>query len=288
MKSFNSYLHESIIDPDRQINSVAIFDLAQELKLKHNVRTQILAGISKLSRIMDVKDYTLIGSILTTRYAEDSDVDVNVLIFAKDEDMDHFRRVAVSHSGKFIEGTKHPINYHVLNDESDFKNANDSADAVFDISKNVFIRKGIDRAFHVEKYMTKFREVVAKIDLLKNDLADDLIDYSHLKNLPKESVQELQSALEKELEQAEQNAVGLTVIYDKIKKERAGAFARPLSNADIREYGAKNRLPENVLYKLLERNQYLDFLHKVKEIVGTDNKLSSNEADELTKLISTQ
>jgi predicted nucleotidyltransferase len=285
MKCFNRFLQESVIDPDRHINNVAIFDLGNEIKLKHNVRAQILAGIGKLSRHMNVKDYTLIGSILTHYYAEDSDVDINILVSNKDSEMHEIRNITVQHSGKFVEGTKHPINFHVLNDESDFKNANDSADAVFDISTNTFIRQAINRPFQVEKYMSKFKKLVSEIDVLKQDMVEDLIDYKELKLLSKESIVKLQAALEAELKEIEDGALGLIDLYDKVKTDRADAFARPLTTKDIQEYGTKNRLPPNVVYKLLERHHYMTFLHNVKEIIGSDNKLSKDEADELSKLV---
>jgi hypothetical protein len=285
MKNFNKFLHESIIDPDRHINNVALFDLGDEIKLKHNVRAQLLAGIGKLARHMDVKDYTLIGSILTHYYAEDSDVDINILVSNKDDEMSELRNIAIQHSGKFVEGTKHPINFHILNDETDFKNANDSADAVFDMSTNKFIRQSINRPFQAEKYMGKFKKLVSEIDVLKQDMLEDLVDYRELKQLSKESITKLQSAIESEIKQIEKNALGLIDLYDKVKKDRADAFARPLTAKDITEYGTKNRLPPNVVYKLLERHHYMTFLHKVKEIVGSDDTLSKDEADQLSKLV---
>lgn len=286
MKTFNGFLHESVIDPDRHINNVAIFDLGDDIKLKHNVRAQILAGIGKLAREMDVKDYTLIGSILTHYYAEDSDVDINILVSNRDSEMQELRAIATQYSGKYVEGTKHPINYHILNDESDFKNANDSADAVFDISKNVFIRQAINRPFQVEKYMDKFKKLVSEIDVLKQDMVEDLIDYKELKQLSAQSITQLQSALKAELKDIENDALGLISLYDTVKKERADAFARPLTAKDIKEYGTKNRLPPNVVYKLLERHHYMTFLHHVKDIIGSDNILSKDEADELANLVS--
>ena len=35
----------------------------------------------------------------------------------------------------------------------------------------------------------------------------------------------------------------------------------------LEEYGKKNRLPENVTYKLLERYYYFDFIKKLKDII---------------------
>lgn len=287
MKPFSKFLCESILDPERPILSVAVFDLADEPKLKPSVRVQIIARIAILAKVANVIDYTLIGSILTRRYAEDSDIDVNVLVSESDDNMENIRNLATKLSGHFLEGTKHPINLHVLNDKADYDNANDSADGVFDISTNEFIRKPIEKPFHIEQYMSKFKSVVSKIDALKDDLKDDLLDYEELKHFSHEDMKVLQKEIETELKEIESDAQGLVDVYDRVRKERADGFARALTTKDIQEYGAKNRLPGNVIYKLLERHLYLNFLHKVKSIIGDDNKLSSKEADQLSVLVKT-
>ena len=288
MKNFSNFLHESIIDPEHPTLSPLVFDDADEPKLKSSVRDQILLKLAILAKSADVTDYSLIGSILTRRYTDDSDIDVNVLVSASDDKMDQIRSAAVKLSGSFLEGTKHPINLHVLNDKSDYDNANDSADGVFDISNNKFIRKPIEKPFHIEKYMTLFRDTVSQIDFLKQELKDDIIDYDELKHFSKTDMQSLQKEIESTISEIENDAQGLVDLYDTIKKDRAKAFAKPLSATDIREYGVKNRLPENVLYKLLERHLYLNFLHKVKEIIGDDEKLSSKELEKLSDLVKTE
>lgn len=286
MKHFSSYIKESILDPERSSLSPLLFTGVGETALKKEVQTQILSRIAMLSKHVVVIDYMLIGSILTRRYTDKSDIDINILVSASDHNIYNIRDISIKLSGTPVRGTEHPIDLHVLNSKSDFDNANDSAEAVFDISKNKFIRKPIEKPFHIDRYMSAFRGAVSKIDLLKQDLADDLLDYEQLKKLPKDSVKELESALENELLSIEKDAMGLVDLYDKVKKDRAGAFSKKLTSADIREYGEKNRLPANVLYKLLERHQYISFLQKVKEIIGEDDLLSPKEADELSKFIS--
>lgn len=288
MKNFSNFLHESIIDPEHPTLSPLVFDDADQPKLKSSVRDQILLKIAILAKSVDVADYSLIGSILTKRYAEDSDIDVNVLVSASDDQMDKIRKIAVDLSGEFLTNTKHPINLHVLNDKSDYDNANDSADGVFDISNNQFIRKPTEKPFHIEKYMKLFQDTVSRIDILKQELKDDIIDYDELKHFSKSDMQSLQKEIQAKISEIENDAQGLVDLYDKIKDARAKGFAKPLSATDIREYGVKNRLPENVLYKLLERHLYLNFLHKVKEIIGDDEKLSSKEIDQLSNLVKTE
>lgn len=284
MKNFNEFFVESILDPEQATLSPQVFDLDGEPKLKPEVRTQIISGISRLSEKTNVVAYTLIGSILTKRYAPDSDIDVNILVNAPQSEIDSIRKLSVQLSGKPVRGTKHPINYHILGDKVDFDNANDSADGVFDISNNEFIRKPTEKPFHIEKYFSEFKSVVAKIDALKDELKDDLIDYSVIKTFSERDVRDLKGMVENELEQIEQDAKGLSALYDKIWKDRNAGFQKKLSPSEIREYGTKNRLPGNVIYKLLEKHHYLEFLHKIDDVLS-DGKVSDKEADELLDIV---
>jgi predicted nucleotidyltransferase len=284
MKNFTEFFVESILDPEQPTLSPQIFDVSEEPKLNGDVRTQIMVGISKLSELVNVLDYTLIGSILTRRYANDSDIDVNVLINASQDKFDAAKELAIELSGKTVNNTKHPINYHVLSDVSDFENANNSADGVFDISKNVFIRKPIDKPFHVEKYFTAFKDVVSKIDVLKDDLKDDLIDYSMLKTLSTTDVSEIKDLIRAELLAIETDVRGLEALHNKIIADRNDAFQKKLTANDIRQYGTKNRLPSNVIYKLLERHHYLTFLHEVEKVLS-DGKITDSDVDKLIDVV---
>jgi predicted nucleotidyltransferase len=284
MKHFLEFLTESILDPEQPTLSPQLFDLNEEPRLKQEVRNQIIAGIAKLSKVANVLDYTLIGSTLTRRYTNDSDIDINVLINATQDDYDSAKTAAIENSGKLVAGTKHPINYHVLSDKSDFDNANESADGVFDISKNEFIRKPIEKPFHVDKYFSAFKDVVKKIDVMKDELKDDLIDYSVLKTMSKNDAQSIQTLIKNELEQIESDVKGLSALHDKIIADRNAGFQKKLTAKDIREYGTKNRLPGNVVYKLLERYHYLAFLHEVEKALA-DGKVSDKDAENLLDVV---
>ena len=287
MKNFNKFFAvESVLDPEQPTLNKNLFDLSDEnsISLKPEVRTQILAGIAKLSKHFDVLDYTVIGSSLTKKYTETSDIDVNLFINNKTLPMSDARKLAIKSSGEFVHGTKNPIEYHVLNSKTDFNNANESADAVFDLSSNKFIRMSKELPFHVEKYMSMFKKRVEQIKDLKNDLADELLDYSELKKFSHEDATTLKLEIEKELKSIEDSAVGLVDLHKKILKDRAKAFAKDLTANDIKEYGSKNLLPGNVVYKLLERHYYIQFLQKVEDVMA-DGKVTSKEADKLNQII---
>ena len=288
MKNFNEFLNESILDSEQPTHSSEIFDIfSDDLKLKDSVREQILTGIAILSKYMPIVDYTLIGSILTRRYSVDSDIDINIIISASDDDMEKLVDIATQFSGKFVDGTKHPINYHILNDKMDFDNANNSADGVFDISRNQFIRKPIEKPFFIEDYISKFKSLINKIDILSDNLEDEIMDYSELQKLPKLKIKNLEDELNKELLDIENSAKDLVGIYDQIKDDRSSIFARDMTPKEIAIYGVKNRLPQNVIYKLLERYHYLDFLNRLKNILGDDKHITKEKVIDIKNVIIT-
>lgn len=284
MKQFNEFLVESILDPEQATLSPEVFDLSDEPKLKDSVRNQILQGIKKISKSATIVDFTMIGSTLTRRYAKDSDLDINILVTATQDDYDRAKEISVATSGKTVPGTKHPINYHILSDEHDFSNANDSADGVFDVKNNKFIRKPIEKPFYVEKYLDAFQTVVSKLESIKSELKDDLVDYSFLKNVSSKDATKLRTLIKNKLDEIERDAQHLSSLHDRIILDRNSGFQKKLSSKEIQKYGTKNRLPTSVIYKLLERHHYLEFLHQIDNVLS-DGEFSDEKAQKLLDIV---
>ena len=92
--SFKDFIKESIIDIPRQRYAPGIFDDADtnNPKLKKVVVDMILDQIDKFQEKYPVKKYSLIGSILTKRYRDDADLDINVLFDVREEDREKARK----------------------------------------------------------------------------------------------------------------------------------------------------------------------------------------------------
>lgn len=135
MKTFLEFLKESIIDPHHQRLDQTIFQSDSPPRLKPLVKAQIQRGIANLESYAGIKvlDYRMIGSILTHRYADDSDLDINVLI---DGSFNNAVKAATNLSGKPVPGTRHVINFHVLNQRIVWNAANKDADGVFNVEEN--------------------------------------------------------------------------------------------------------------------------------------------------------
>lgn len=286
--NFKNYLAESIVDTVKQALSPQIFEFpaSENPKLKSAVIDQIQSGISLLKDKVDVIDYVLIGSILTLRYNDQTDLDITVLVDCDEQQLKELRKFVGEINEIPVPGTEHPVNYFVINTREGFNRNLGFADGVFDIRSNRFLRKPELKEFSVEKYWDAFRKAASEIDITKGELRQDAFDYEELKGLERGLVQSLRDRLEAKIEEMEEGAQELTKLYLQIKQDRRDAFARDMTAKDLADYGEKNRLPENVIYKLLERYHYLDFLHRVKEILGDDKELSPSEADELADFVS--
>ena len=283
---FKDYIKESIIDIPRQRYAPGVFDDADtnNPKLKQSVRDIILNQIDKFQEKYPVKKYSLIGSILTKRYRDDADLDMNILFDVPEEDREEARKELASSlrsiNGKLVPGTQHPINYFVITDP-ELKKKNDAmADGVYDIDENEFVRRPTEDTFDPEKYEADFQKKVKEIDVVKGELARDLIDYEELKGLSTDDVLNLQDKINSKLEEIEDSIEVLVDIGDDVVKQRQSAFNDDMTPEEIRQFGKKHKLPKNIIYKYLEKYHYLKFYRKCKEILE-DGKVTDDEIDSL-------
>ncbi len=284
-------LKESIIDIPRKTYARGVFDKADTPNpvLKQSVKKMALDGIKTFEKFGKVVKYTLIGSILTKQYRADADLDINILFDipgskAEQEKVhDEIREYQAEINGKNIPGTEHPINYFSIIDPVTFNKARDMADGTFDIDTNKWIKKPEPGTFEPEKYVTDFQKRVSEIDVVKGELVRDMIDYEELKDLTNADIENLSGLVSKKLAEIKDSINTLIDIGDKTIADRKDAFSIDMSPDEIRKFGVKNRLPKNVIYKMLEKYHYLKFFKKLKEIME-DGKISPDELKSLSKI----
>ena len=285
-------IQESIIDIPRKTYAPAVFDNADtnNPKLKASVVKQIQDQIKVFEKEFPVIKYGLIGSILTHRYRNDADLDINVLFdVPESERVAERERLSLEYlsaknpdniQGKLIPGTKHPINYYFVTDEATYKDQEKKADAVFSITRNVFVKRPDDFTFNIDDYIADFNKKVQEIDVVKGELKRDIVDYDELKELSPNDIENLQGRIESKLEEIENDIEDIIKIGDGVDAERRNAFDTDMSPDEIRKYSIKNRLPKNVIYKMLEKYHYITFFKKCKKILD-DGEVTDAEIDSL-------
>ena len=285
---------ESIIDIPRRTYAPGVFDDADTSnpKIKESVKALIDKQIAEFEKEYPVVKMGLVGSILTKRYRNDADLDINVL-FDVPKDKREDERIRLSKQflsasnpdniqGKLIPGTKHPINYYLITDMKIYQDQEDKADAVFDIENNKFTKRPEDFTFDVSLYLKDFQKKVDEIDVVKGELKRDIIDYDELKELKPNDILDLQDKINGKLEEIEDGIVDIIKIGDTVDAERRAAFDTDMTPDEIKKYSIKNRLPKNVVYKMLEKYHYLKFWKKCKKILD-DGEVTDAEIDSLKK-----
>ena len=285
-------LKESVIDIPRRTYAPGVFDDADtnNPKIKSSVKTMIDKQVKEFEKEYPVIEIGLIGSILTKRYRNDADLDINVLFdVPKEKQEDERLRLSKQFlssknpdniQGKLIPGTKHPVNYYIITDQETYDDQNKKADAVFDIKNNKFIKRPEDFTFDINLYLKDFERKVQEIDVIKGELKRDIIDYDELKELKSGDIKDLEKRIKSKLEEIEKDIQDIVDIGDTVDAERRAAFDTDMTPDQIRAYGIKNRLPKAVIYKMLEKYHYITFFKYLKNILA-DGEVSDDEIDSL-------
>ena len=285
-------LKESVIDIPRRTYAPGVFDDADtnNPKIKSSVKAMIDKQVKEFEKEYPVINVALIGSILTKRYRNDADLDINVLFdVPKEKQEDERLRLSKQFlssknpdniQGKLISGTKHPVNYYIITDQETYDDQNKKADAVFDIKNNKFIKRPEDFTFDINLYLKDFERKVQEIDVIKGELKRDIIDYDELKELKSGDIKDLEKRIKSKLEEIEKDIQDIDDIGDTVDAERRAAFDTDMTPDQIRAYGIKNRLPKAVIYKMLEKYHYITFFKYLKNILA-DGEVSDDEIDSL-------
>ena len=289
---FKDFINESIIDIPRRTYAPKVFDDAdtKNPKIKASVKAQIQAQLKEFESEYPILKTSLIGSILTKRYRNDADLDINIL-FDVPGDKQELERLRLSKKylsaktagnvqGKLIPGSEHPINFYFITDKETYEDQNKKADAVFDIETDKFVKRPEDFSFDTGLYIKDFEKKVQELDVIKGNLKRDIIDYDELTELNPDDILNLQDRINIKLEEIEDSINDIIKIGDGVDADRRAAFDKDMTPDQIQKFGIKNRLPKNVIYKMLEKYHYLKFYKKCQKILD-DGKVSPDEIDDL-------
>jgi len=289
---FKDFIIESIIDIPRRTYAPKVFDDADtnNPKIKDSVMKQINTQLKEFESEYPILKTSLIGSILTKRYRNDADLDINVL-FDVPTDKQEEERTRLSKKylsaknpdniqGKLIPGSEHPINFYFITDKQTYDDQNKKADAVFDMESNKFIKRPENFTFDKNLYLKDFEKKVQELDVIKGELKRDIIDYRELEELEPNEVLNLQDKINIKLDEIEDSIEQIVKVGDGVDADRRAAFDKDMSPDEIQKFGIKNRLPKNVIYKMLEKYHYLKFYKKCQKILD-DGKVTPDEVDDL-------
>jgi len=281
-------LTESVIDFQHDDLDPLIF--TEEGKIKPGIRKQILAGAKKIHEKAKLINASIVGSGITYNYTDTSDIDVNVELRDDISDEEYKDLVEYTRSElneKNAEGTQHPINYFIVREPyMEWK-----TDAIYDLRRDRWIKRPSKLPFNVSEYMNQFKRTVADIDVARGELKRDIIDFNIVKSFKRSDMNKIKQYLENKVDEMAVDLESIVGQYRNIVDLRHLAFDRyaDLTEIEKARYGTPNRLPENVVYKLLERFYYLDFLKHISQFLNDiDWELDLSDVNELVDILNNE
>lgn len=286
--SFKNYIQESVIDIPRNTLDPTVFSFPEnELPiLQTAIKEQIVRDINRLNNVFPIKKFYIIGSILTKRYTDKSDIDINVEIesMGDDKDMistDTILKTLKDFNGKLATGTTYPINYYITRYEYDL----DKTDAAYDVMTDKWLKIPENEDDHdLTEYMEQFQEAVSKMDILTGELRRNILDIDYYKKIPTNKVEKLKSLIESKLKDIEDDIVNLSNSKKELSDLRKFAFTKDIPFKEIRKYISRNWLPENVVYKLFSKYQYNNFVKRLEDFLEGNKPIDVNDVNTIRKI----
>ena len=274
-------ISESIIDATRKTLDPAMFDKhGDRYIMRPDITTFLQDVVDRISNeIVDVHDSFIKGSILSFQWLDNTDVDLLLEVDARISEEDR-RKIQDKIDEEFsidIPGTEHPLQIYVNPGKYDQANA----DGIYRLDHVGWVKGPYNIRVNIDDYMNKFNKMVGSIDLATGELKRDIIDYNILKDLPEDEIDGLTERMQQKLQEINKNVEDLVFQYKHIRDMRHSAFREDMTPQQIAEYGTKNALPENVIFKLMERYYYLKFLRELKSLTEDDVIDSDEEVEEV-------
>ncbi len=290
MNAFDKIIHatlkESVVTLSKDDLDPVVFQPNDEgtPTLREPIRVQILNDIDQIRKVMPVVNFYLIGSILTKNYDLRTDIDVSVQV--DPQEIDSIATADIMHllknlNGRFAGETAHPINYYIVLDDFD----DSKVDAAYDIVNDKWLK--LPKAYEpdVEKWSMKFQDTLKSIDVTTGAIRRDLMDLDEIKSLPPANIKKLRLLMKRKLQQIEELLRQLISVHRDAKMMRSIAFNKFMTPQELQEYGTRNHLPENIIYKLLEKYYYIKFIKKIESILEDQDELEMTDVPKIKRIM---
>lgn len=285
--NFKEYITESVIDIPRDTLDPNVFSFPDtgQPRLQSSIKKQIVSDITKIDNVIPVKQFYIIGSILTKRYNDKSDIDVNVEVenggTSDERFSDIVSKIVKKLNGKLAVGTTHPVNYFLMRTEYDL----DKTDAAYDVMNDRWLKIAKEEeSIDLKKFLNHFQKAITKMDMLTGELRRDVIDLDYYKTLPSDKIKKLKDLVSEKLKEIENDIVQLSIAKKQFKEMRELAFKKDLSFTELRTYISRNWLPENISYKLFSKYHYDKLVSQLDDFLEGNKPLDVQDVEKMKRI----
>ncbi len=283
-------LTESVIDIKLKQMSSDVWDKVRktgepidDYKLKEGLRQQILDKVEEAAQgsgvyQQEIEKIAIIGSICTHNYTGSADIDVHVFVRggADEEKQEKFKewRFEENFAGK------HPLELYLEADAYDQEELASRSDCAYDVKQDVWLFWNETPEVNLADYYEDFKKSVENLDVEKEDLRRDLIDYKILKKAKHlaDDAEWIEWELEDKIDEINTSIDDLILQWEELKDARTRALRMAGSDIDHGVFDKSNStLPDNVVYKLLERYHYKEFIRALKQVKDEGEEVEQDD-----------
>lgn len=272
LKTYSSYLKESILDPIRNDLCPDIWRKEDKL-LKPSVKSEILNIFYEWLRHLKIDKKPslihLVGSIAGYQYNDKSDIDINIEIHLDQEKIIRIRKILPN--GNFLKGTDHKINFYISNKN----NSEEIFNGIYDVLNDKWIKRPVkDLKDSVESIHSYYKSCLdqaiswaRKISLDLDEINRHEIEFKMYNYFLENKEFKLNKDELKQYIQIKENNIKssydiLKMNLHMLKKFRAEPYKdiKDQFNSQIAKSDVSN--PDfslnNIVYKILEKFGYID------------------------------
>ena len=255
---------DSVIDPTRTGLDPKVFDVHNgKYHLKSYHRSQLQQIIDEIP--LPVQAWYIKGSILSRQWLDWSDVDIIIEI---DPDADEdivdsvWDEVEEKHKGERLAGTDHVIEIFLKRGRYD----HERTEGLYEPETDGWVKGPYDMTIEISDYLEDFEEQAKGFDVEFGELKRDVVDYLLYQSLSSDEISALSDQVNKKIMEIDADVDAILRRRDQIKSARKTLFDRDLTPSEISTYGSKQKLPANVIQKMLERYRYLEVSKALRDV----------------------
>lgn len=294
----------SIIDYPRSGLDERIWNVkGKEINLQPKTRSDIEKIIREFLKEVNLptsslEDVIIYGSILTNQWNSNTDIDARVIldpeiVSKKYEEVtgdDLFEAARSILHGNLVGNTSHPFNATVVIPGEQTELAQHDlgltkTDPIFSLRTNQIKNFGewntssFDPDTEFEKERKSADELMQYLDTLIHDVRTKTIDVELLKEAIEyvDNPDEIISKLEEKISSLTTIIYELVTQYELIKKKRSEGYEISPNTMD------HHKMPQNIIYKILDKYKYIDIMKKLKLILK--NGIQTTEVEEIADAV---
>jgi hypothetical protein len=275
------HIQESILDEPQKEMDQKVWEGVPP-RLRQEIFVQIANGLLFLGEDAPITKLVVAGSLTGLRWTEDSDLDVTVILDVSEEELEDLKSKLPEVNGEFAAGTKHPINYFLMNQDPGLARF----DAAYEPLNKEWLKPPKTEGISVADVYDKFKGLFKKIDLEKEEAKRSIVDIKLLERALENSSdpRAVAEKIVQRIQDLDKSVDDLAQTFKKVHKDRNQAFS------DYEKVGggseSPNLQPENVKYKMLERYHYLDFLKQLYKLTKKDGVETPEGFEKVADLLS--